>query len=242
MVVRSEKLATAGRLSAGLAHEIGNPLSIIQGYAELLARDDLGQEERQRFSDKAQQELDRIKRLIGRLLDFARPGEREPVQVAVHSLLDDVVAFLSVEKNFSGCRVRKEYLATGDQVVVDRDALRQVLINCLLNALDAVSGQNEREAELIITTAVENEGSTGSTLVIGVADNGSGIAAEDLPNVFDPFFTTKEGGRGTGLGLFVCHTIMERLGGTITISPRAPLDGAEVRLTLPLSPDVILPH
>lgn len=242
MVVRSEKLATAGRLSAGLAHEIGNPLSIIQGYAELLARNDLGQEERQRFSDKAQQELDRIKRLIGRLLDFARPGEREAMPVAVHSLLDDVVAFLSVEKNFAGCRVKKEYLATDDQVVVDRDALRQVLINCLLNALDAVSGQNERQAELIITTEVENGGPTGRTLVVGVSDNGSGVAAEDLPNVFDPFFTTKEGGRGTGLGLFVCHTIMERLGGTINISPRAPLDGAEVRLTLPLSPDVTLPH
>jgi two-component system NtrC family sensor kinase len=235
MVVRSEKLATAGRLSAGLAHEIGNPLSIIQGYAELLARADLGQEERQRFSDKAQQELDRIKRLIGKLLDFARPGEREPVQVAVHNLLDDVVAFLSVEKNFAGCRVRREYLATDDRVVVDRDALRQVLINCLLNALDAVSGLSERQAELMITTVVESGGPSGRTLVVRVADNGSGITAEDLPNIFDPFFTTKEGGRGTGLGLFVCHTIMERLGGTIAIFPLTPLDGVEVRLTLPLS-------
>lgn len=236
LVVRSEKLATAGRLSAGLAHEIGNPLSIIQGYAELLAREDLTPEERRRFSEKAQQELDRIKGLIRSLLDFARPGDKEPAEVAVHGLIDDVISFLSVQKGFSGCRVNTDFLASEDRVLVDGDALRQVLINCLLNALDAVSALAERQAELTIATGIEAHGPSRRSLVIRVRDNGGGIAAGDLPNIFDPFFTTKDGGRGTGLGLYVCHTIMERIGGSITVSPRTPLEGVEVKLVLPLPP------
>lgn len=278
MVIRSEKLATAGRLSAGLAHEIGNPLSIIQGYVELLARDDLSAAERVRFSDKAQQELDRIKGLIRSLLDFARPGERQPEVVAAHGLLDDVLSFLSVQKSFAGCHVVTEYRAADDRVLVDRDALRQVLLNCLLNALDAIAGLGDREAEIVIATdngrgsaghgevrtgtalqagadrgnadhgaRLGEEGSEngadspaslpespGDTLVVRIADNGLGIRGEDLPNIFDPFFTTKEGGRGTGLGLFVCHTIMERLGGSIDVTPRSQAEGVDVTLSLPL--------
>lgn len=235
MVVRSEKLATAGRLSAGLAHEIGNPLSVIQGYAELLAREDLTAEERRRFSDTAQQELDRIKELIRSLLDFARPGEKEPAAVSVHQLIEDVLSFMSVQKSFAGCRITTDLRAETDLVTVDRDGLRQVLINCLLNGLDAMAMLAEGEAELSISTINEQDGASSTLLVVRVCDNGSGIAAGDLPNIFDPFFTTKEGGRGTGLGLYVCHTIMERLGGSIAVLPRSPDAGVEVKLLLPLS-------
>ena len=236
MVVRSEKLATAGRLSAGLAHEIGNPLSVIQGYAELLARDDLTGEERRRFSDTAQQELDRIEELIRRLLDFARPGEKEPAVVSVHQLIEDVLSFMSVQKSVAGCRITTDFRAEVDLVTVDRDGLRQVLINCLLNALDAMAMLGEGEAELGISTANEQAGASLPFLAVRVRDNGSGIAGSDLPNIFDPFFTTTEAGRGTGLGLYVCHIIMERLGGSIAVLPRSSGAGVEVKLMLPLSP------
>jgi signal transduction histidine kinase len=233
LVVRSEKLATAGRLSAGLAHEIGNPLSIIQGYVELLARDDLRGDEKRQFSEKAQQELDRIKRLIRQLLDFSAPNCLEPETVSVNALIGDVVSFATLEKNFAKASIRAELLAEDDAVVADKDALKQVLLNCLFNAADATASLQDRQRSIVIATALEQNSKTLEQLIIRVRDNGTGITDEQQPYLFDPFFTTKEVGKGTGLGLFVCHTIMERLQGTITLGNVVPT-GVEVKITLPL--------
>jgi hypothetical protein len=233
LVARSEKLATAGRLSAGLAHEIGNPLSIIQGYVELLSRDDLTAGEKSQFSERAQQELDRIKRLIKQLLDFARPIRLKAQTVSVNELILDVINFVSLKKNSAECPIRTQLLAEDDAIVADKDALRQVLINCLFNAVDATASKKDAEREIVILTSQEHRSAMSSFTVISIQDNGTGIAEEQLQYLFDPFFTTKEVGRGTGLGLFVCHTIMERLNGTITLSNRIPT-GVEVRIALPL--------
>jgi hypothetical protein len=233
LVVRSEKLATAGRLSAGLAHEIGNPLSIIQGYVELLSRDDLSGDEKQQFSEKAQQELDRIKRLIRQLLDFSAPNRLETETVSVNALIGDMVSFATLEKNFAQASIKTELLAADDAVVADKDALKQVLLNCLFNAADATASLQDRQRSIVITTSHEQNSMMQSLFVISLRDNGTGVAEEQLQYLFDPFFTTKEVGRGTGLGLFVCHIIMERLQGTITLGNVAPT-GVEVRITLPL--------
>lgn len=233
LVVRSEKLATAGRLSAGLAHEIGNPLTIIQGYVELLGRDDLSGDEKQQFSEKAQQELDRIKRLIRQLLDFSAPNRLETTTVSVNALIGDVVSFATLEKNFAQASIKTELLAADDAVVADKDALKQVLLNCLFNAADATASLQDRQRSIVIATAQEQNSKMQAQLVMRVRDNGTGISEEQQPYLFDPFFTTKEVGRGTGLGLFVCHTIMERLQGTITLDNVAPA-GVEVKITLPL--------
>ncbi len=233
LVVRSEKLATAGRLSAGLAHEIGNPLSIIQGYVELLGRENLNAEEKQQFSEKAQQELDRIKRLIRQLLDFSGPSRLETETVSVNGLICEVISFVSLEKSFAQSSIRTQLFAEDDAVVADKDALKQVLINCLFNAADATSSLKELEREIIIATSLEHGSREEPQLVISLQDNGTGIAKDELQYVFDPFFTTKEVGRGTGLGLFVCHTIMEKLNGSIALCNRVP-NGVEVRITLPL--------
>ncbi len=233
LVIRSEKLATAGRLSAGLAHEIGNPLSIIQGYVELLARDDLSDDEKQQFSQKAQQELDRIKRLIRQLLDFSAPNRLETETVSVNALIGDVVSFATLEKNFAQAAIKTELLAAEDAVVADKDALKQVLLNCLFNAADATASLQDRQRSIVIATSQEQNSKMQTQLVIRVLDNGTGITQEHQHYLFDPFFTTKEIGRGTGLGLFVCHTIMERLQGTITLGNVVPA-GVEVRITLPL--------
>jgi two-component system, NtrC family, sensor kinase len=233
LVVRSEKLATAGRLSAGLAHEIGNPLSIIQGYVELLGRDDLCGDEKKQFSEKAQQELDRIKRLIRQLLDFSAPNRLETETVSVNALIGDVVSFATMERNFAQASIRAELLAADDAVVADKDALKQVLLNCLFNAADATASLQDRHRSIVIATSQEQNSKMPAQLVIRVRDNGTGITEEQQPYLFDPFFTTKEIGRGTGLGLFVCHTIMERLQGSITLGNVVPT-GVEVRITLPL--------
>ncbi len=234
LVIRSEKLASVGRLSAGLAHEIGNPLSIIQGYVELLGRDDLAVHEKVEFSERAQQELDRIKRLIRQLLDFSSPNRLEIEIVSVNSLVRDVISFVSLEKNFAQSSIKMQLLAEDESIVADKDALRQVLINCLFNAADAIAETKEtEEREIIINTSLDSNGIMTPLLVLSIKDNGKGIAEDQLQYLFDPFFTTKEVGRGTGLGLFVCHTIMERLAGTITLCNRVPT-GVEVRITLPL--------
>lgn len=232
MVVRSEKLASTGRLSAGLAHEIGNPLSIIQGYIELLGRDDLDADEKKQFSKNAQQELDRIKKLIRQLLDFSghRPSEKE--EVSVNSLIHEVVGFVSLEKSFAECSVSTHFSAGRDEVFIDKDALRQVLINVLLNAVDATAEKGGCR-EIHINTSNEESSQSGSILVISVRDNGLGITEDNLKLIFDPFFTTKEVGKGTGLGLFVCHTILERMGGNISVTNRET-QGIEVRIELSL--------
>jgi hypothetical protein len=233
LVVRSEKLATAGRLSAGLAHEIGNPLSIIQGYVELLSRDDLSVVEKRQFSDKAQQELDRIKRLIRQLLDFAGPMRLKPETVSVNSLILDVISFVSLNKKSAACSISTQLLADEDAIVADKDALRQVLINCLFNAVDATAMLEDSERKIIITTSHEKSSTMASSTVISMQDNGSGLDEKQLQYLFDPFFTTKEVGRGSGLGLFVCHTIMERLNGAISLANRSP-GGVDVKIVLPL--------
>lgn len=233
LVVRSEKLASVGRLSAGLAHEIGNPLSIIQGYVGLLSRDDLTRDEKQQYSDRAYQELDRIKKLIRQLLDFAGPIRSVAGQLAVNAVIDEVIGFIKLEKSFSGCNIITMLHAEQDAIVADNDALRQVLINCFLNAVDAMAERADGSREIVVETYNAITGTMAPALIVTIKDNGVGIDETHLQDIFDPFFTTKEVGRGTGLGLFVCHTIMERLGGKISLSNGEP-SGIVVKLEIPL--------
>ncbi|KJS01778.1 MAG: hypothetical protein VR65_07600 [Desulfobulbaceae bacterium BRH_c16a] len=232
LVVRSEKLASVGRLSAGLAHEIGNPLSIIQGYVELLGREDLSADEKVQFSEKAQQELDRIKKLIRQLLDFSGSVRSGEEKISVNVLIGEVMSFVSLEKSFTACTIKTELFAASDQIEVDKDALRQILLNVLFNAVDATA-EVGHERQIAIATYNQESSQLGSVLVISIRDNGIGIAEENLQYIFDPFFTTKEVGRGTGLGLFVCHAILARMGGSIAINNRDP-HGIEVKIELPL--------
>ncbi len=232
LLVRSEKLASVGRLSAGLAHEIGNPLAIIQGYVDLLGRDDCSAHERADYSAKAQQELDRIQALSRRLLDFARPRPTTTM-VAANDLVTEVLAFMAVEKSFAGCRLIKELDARRDLLLADQDALRQVLINCLYNAADAMVGCPESDREIVVGTANAQGDNRRDILLLTVADRGPGVAAEHLEEIFEPFYSTKESGKGTGLGLFVCQTIVDGLKGAISAENRAE-GGLVIRIELPL--------
>jgi signal transduction histidine kinase len=235
-MVRTEKLAAIGRLSAGLAHEIGNPLSIVLGYVDLLRRADLSTEEREVFSKNSQLELDRIKTLIRQLLDFSRSDNLQEHRISVNDLIKQVIGFVGMEKSFARCNIIQQLDAGRDMVIANADSLRQVLLNCLLNAVDSLAG-GEGSGEIVVCTRNSEEELMGGSLFISLKDNGKGIAAEHLENVFDPFFTTKEPGKGTGLGLFVCHTIIERLGGSITIGNNPYGEkGSEVVITLPLMP------
>ncbi len=235
-MIRTEKLASVGRLSAGLAHEIGNPLGIIQGYVDLLADTSLSDEDRKTFSERALQELTRINNLIRNLLDFSRTPIKSAVStVNIHDLLLDLVETVRIRKNISEISYQTAFHALQAEVMIDSDGLRQVLLNCILNAIDAIEEQTEQEHG---TIELRTENSAPNThipsITITLQDDGVGIAEENMDAIFDPFFTTKEVGKGTGLGLSVAHNLINKSGGHLSIASTAGV-GTTVSVILPLS-------
>jgi len=234
-MIRAEKLASVGRLSAGLAHEIGNPIGIIQGYLELIRRENLSSEDRKEFSERATRELERINRLIRQLLDFARtapPGEQ---RIEINPLLGDVMDMVSKRKHMKNIHFSLSLEAKDDTVVANEEGLRQVFLNCLLNAVDAIAEKtDDAPGEITVTTLNRDSSDSRPELVISIRDNGPGIEAANLNNIFDPFFTTKEPGRGTGLGLSVSHAIVEAIGGRISARSEEG-KGAEIVVALPVA-------
>jgi hypothetical protein len=228
-LIRAEKLAAAGRLAAGLAHEIGNPLAVIQGYLDLLARS--GQnEENSDFIRRAVAELERVTRLVRQLLDCARASKGKPEDIALHTLLAEVAELVRVQKAFRQIELVVRAEAAQDSVHADPDQLRQVLLNCLFNSADAISSAGRADGAITLATDQPEPG----LLRLQIEDNGSGVSAEQLAIVFDPFFTTKEPGRGTGLGLSVSRSIVEAAGGSMTMESRAG-QGSTVIIRLPLA-------
>ena len=155
----------------------------------LLSREDVTHDEKRDFSGKAHQELDRIKRLIRQLLDFATPRRLAAESISVNTLIRHTIAFVSLEKTFAGCAIATELSAERDGIIADEDALQQVLINLLLNAIDATAAHGEKERRITVATEVANSSRHGQVIVIRIKDNGVGIDQEHLQKVFDPFFS-----------------------------------------------------
>ena len=207
-LVRSEKLATVGRLAAGLAHELGNPLGSVIGFVHLLGRADLTEAERDDFLGRMKAELSRMDTIIRSLLDFARPVPASPGPVDLGRVVADALALAQVQKWFQGLDVVSEPAPDLPPGRGEVNRLTQVLVNLLANAGQAMGGQGR----LNISTGRKE----GEVFII-VADTGPGISDEDLPHIFEPFFTKKEPGQGTGLGLSVSLSIVESFGGRIEV-------------------------
>jgi two-component system NtrC family sensor kinase len=228
-LIRAEKLAAAGRLAAGLAHEIGNPLAVIQGYLDLLARS--GQnEENSDFIRRAAQETQRVTRLVRQLLDCTRISKGKPENIAVHAVLAEVAELVQAQKAFRQIKLTVRAEAAQDIVHADPDQLRQVLLNCLLNSADAISSAGRTDGAITLATDQPEPG----LLRLRIEDNGIGVSTEQLSTVFDPFFTTKEPGCGTGLGLSVSRSIIESVDGFMTMESRAG-QGSTVIIRLPVA-------
>jgi C4-dicarboxylate-specific signal transduction histidine kinase len=224
-LLRAERLATVGRLAAGVAHEIGNPLGAVCGYVELararLAAGRAPPGEVAEFLSRASAEAQRIDLIVRDLLDFARPTvERAPVLVG--DAVEAAVRLASVQARFRGVAVVVALPEGLPPVLAEGRRLVQVFLNLLLNAGDAMVGRGR-----VRIAAAHADG----WVEVEVADEGPGIAAEHLERVFEPFFTTKDPGGGTGLGLSVCHGIVEGFGGSIAAANR-PEGGAAFRLRL----------
>jgi signal transduction histidine kinase len=223
-IIRSEKLASIGRLASGVAHEIGNPIGIVLGYLDILKGSDLKEEERRDFIDRIEKEIDRINRTIRNLLDFSRPSKGEVKEVSVHQIIVDMLDMLKPQPMMADINVVLDQQAAKDTVLADSDKLKQVFLNIVMNAIDAMEANQTKQGslnkKLSIATSVLSETQPdtrehGNRVHIEFIDNGSGIPTEDLNRVFDPFYTTKEPGKGTGLGLSVSLSIVEDMGGDI---------------------------
>jgi two-component system, NtrC family, sensor kinase len=223
-LVRAARLADTGLLAAGVAHEINNPMAIIRGNAELqqmtLAPDDPGREE----ADTILEQAVRIERIVGSLLKFARREQKRLGAVPLHPMLDDILKQVGHQVSLTGIELRQEYAPELAEIEGDGDQLRQVFINLVLNAIQAMPAGGT------LTVRTGADGAAGSVFV-EIADTGCGIPAENRKTVFTPFFTTKPD--GTGLGLPVSYGIVKDHGGEIAVSSE-PGQGTTFRVALPV--------
>ncbi len=228
-LIRSARLAAVGRLSAGVAHEIGNPLAAIQGLLELMQTGDLDPEEEREFVGRIQRETERIHHTIRDLLDFSRsePGRDDRVESSADlgDVVSDTVKLVDRQARFRDIELTLSLDESLPRVRGDHERLRQLLLNLLFNAADALGGKGRMQV------CASNGG---GVVRLTVQDNGPGIDEAILDQVFDPFVTTKAPGQGTGLGLAVSYTIVEQLGGSIHAGNRAE-GGAVFEVSLPIA-------
>jgi signal transduction histidine kinase len=232
-----------GRLSAGIAHEIGNPIGIVMGYLELLKQADITEDEKDEYIQRTQDEIERINNIIRQLLEISRPSNMGHKAVAVHDIVQDTADVLHVQPLMSNIELSLDLSAESDTVLADPDQLRQVFLNLIINAADAISGdETANGGKVKISTRYEKDSDSNghgasNNLKILFADNGPGISEENLSNIFDPFFTTKDPGKGTGLGLSVSFMIVESLGGKMTGTSELG-KGTTLAISLPICEDV----
>jgi signal transduction histidine kinase len=217
------RLATLGQLAAQLAHEIGTPLSSVSGHLQLaLLQRDLPLGLRERL-EVATREIARIGRIVRDYLDSTRSLAPERKETDLRRELEDAVEVMRGINNQPGRDIDLAIESTPEGFVTDPGLLRQIIINLLTNALDAV----ERGGRVRLSTSTE-----GDDVFITVADTGTGIPPEDLRRIFEPFYTTKGRGKGTGLGLAICRELVAALGGIITVES-APGAGSTFTVRLP---------
>jgi len=222
--IRSEKLAEVGRMSAGVAHEINNPLNVIGYAAELLMREEDFTPAERELVEQIASETERLKSLTGSLLSFARSNETLLRPTDLNGVIHDVLRLIRFELRRNSITIEEECADNLPQVMADADKLKQVLINLLMNAGQAI-GQHGR-------LHISSHGHEDAVEMV-IADNGPGIPAEIRDQIFEPFFTNRADGKGTGLGLYICHNIITEHGGSISLEDN-PDGGATFRIILPV--------
>ena len=223
--IQSEKLAEVGRLSAGIAHEINNPLAIIHYAVQLLSREGQLNAAQDEVVDKIETEIDRLKTLTGGLLSFSSDRETHHRLVDLNELVGEVLRLVRFELQRQAVELETDFSAL-PVLNTDPNQLKQVVINLLMNAVQAMHGQGTITLTTRYTDADEVE--------LSVRDTGPGVPAELQEQIFVPFFTTKPEGDGTGLGLYLCRNIVLEQGGRIELISM-PGAGADFVVTLPIA-------
>jgi signal transduction histidine kinase/FixJ family two-component response regulator len=223
---RVEKMAAAGRLTASIAHEINNPLQSLQNCMHLAGRKELTEQERQNYLQVAQDELERLMAIVQRMLEFYRPGVRDPSLVDINTLINRVEDLLAPQLNKNKIKINKQMAPEIPGVMVVADQVQQVFINLILNSMEAMP----EGGEIFIQSAPFYENLENPGVEILIEDTGNGIPEGEKDHIFEPFVSTKE--HGTGLGLAVSYGIVTAHGGSINLI-QGKGKGACFRIFLP---------
>ena len=227
---RADRLASLGTLIASLAHEIRNPLVSIKTFTQLLPERIDDEEFRNYFLRVASGEIDRLTGLINELLGFARPSEPRPQGEDINALIDKMEVLVSTEARKKNVTLSKRYASDLPQVKVDAEQIKQVLLNILLNAIQAIKGDGEIWIETRLAQVPIEEKNEGF-IQVEIRDTGVGIPKENLERIFDPFFSTRPD--GSGLGLAISHQIIHEHGGFINVDSQVG-KGTSFKVHLPL--------
>jgi two-component system NtrC family sensor kinase len=235
-LMQSSKMAALGKMAAGIAHEVNNPLAVIKekvGWVkDLLVEEDIAKsvnfKEFQDAMTKIESHVERAKKVIHRLLGFARRMEPVEEKVDINKILSETIGFLENDARFKNIEIKTNFSEKLPETISDSSQIQQVFLNILNNAVDAIGKDGEIQigtncvlkdkAKGYTPFEFQQEGLRDQEIVVCISDNGPGIPNEMLQRIFDPFFTTKEVGRGTGLGLSISYSIVEKLGGRIMVA------------------------
>jgi PAS domain S-box-containing protein len=227
-VERADRLKQLGEMAAGVAHEIRNPLNGIEGFASLLQRDLPSDDKRQRFAAHIVEGVRTLNRTVSALLAFTNPRRIEKRAVVPGSLANDCLELVRAGQDVAGATpVLLELDDRGGPAPVELDGVqvKQVLLNLVQNAVQAVLGTGRSDGRVLVTVTRD-----ANHVVFTVDDNGPGVPREERQRIFTPFYTTKD--QGTGLGLAIAHTVVSLHGGSLTVDD-APGGGARFRVVLP---------
>lgn len=221
---QSEKLASLGKLAAGVAHEINSPLTGVLTYSSLLLKERKDQDPEKEDLEVIVNETNRCKRIVKGLLDFARQTEPDKAPSDINEVIEKSIDLISHQASIQSIRIEKKIKPDIPRIMIDKGQIQQVFINILLNAIEAMP----QGGTLTVSSAIQDQ-----MLTIGFADTGAGIPEENLRKIFDPFFTTKKQGRGTGLGLSVSYGIIERHHGKLEVKSKVG-KGTTFTIRLPI--------
>jgi signal transduction histidine kinase len=221
---KADKMAALGEVAAGVAHEIRNPLTAIRGFIQLIQEKTAPREQTHEYTSIAIFEVDRLNKIVEELLSYARPSDPMKVAQDINRLLEGVLTLLQFKFEKQGVTVEKNFLAAMPFIPIDEEQIRQVFINLIINATQAM----ENGGKLLITT----EAGQNDFIRIHIEDSGHGIDAKNIKRLTDPFFTTRE--NGTGLGLAVVQRIIDMHHGFMAVSV-SRFNGAKITLHLPIT-------
>ena len=225
-IAQADKLASIGQLSAGIAHEINNPLGIILGYTQLLIRNESRETEKYNDLKTIEKHVRSCKSIVEDLLNFARSSKPHEDAIRLDEAIDDVLNFIQQHAGLEDIDIRTNYDASVPEMRLDEKKIKQVLMNLIMNAKHAIG----KKGSLSISTGLDP---SETRVVVKIADTGHGIERKNLARIFDPFFTTKPTGEGTGLGLSVSYGIVKNHGGDILVDSQVGR-GSTFTIVLPL--------